>query len=204
MDWQKFVSERSSAIFSGIAALIIIGLGFLVFNTLSQTSNTSKETKEKTKQSEQKKEEKKDTKKETKKEETKTVKTHTVVAGESLSKIAKRYYNDGSKWTLLASANKISNPNLIYKGKILTIPDITNQIPSAANSTKSQNVKQPKTYTVVKGDSLWKISQRFYNGNGYHWVFIRDANPRTVGLLANGRPLITPGTVLSIPDIPSG
>ena len=206
MNWQKFAAERRSSVFSGIAALIIIGVGFLAFNGLSQNDN-KKETKKETKQIEQKKEETKTTTKETEKKT--TIKTHVVVSGESLSKIAKSYYNDGNKWTVIAAANKIANPNLIYRGVVLTIPDITSQTASAVTSTKTAissdtTVNQPKTYTVVKGDSLWTISQNFYNGNGYHWVIIRDANPRKVGLLPNGRPLITPGTVLTIPATPSG
>lgn len=205
MNWQKFWAERSSAIFSGIAALIIIGVGFLAFNTLSQTDNNKKETKKETKQqTNTKKEETKTPSKETSKV---TTKTHVVAKGESLSKIAKFYYNDGNKWTVLASTNKVANPDLIQPGTVLTIPDlstattVTNPPTSASSGT---TVNQPKTYVVVKGDCLWTISQEFYSGNGYHWVIIRDANPGKVGLLPNGRPLITPGTVLTIPSTPSG
>ncbi len=200
MNWQKFAAERRSSVFSGIAALIIIGVGFLAFNGLSQNDN-KKETKKETKQIEQKKEETKTTTKETEKKT--TIKTHVVVSGESLSKIAKSYYNDGNKWTVIAEANRITNPNLIYRGMVLTIPDISAKTTTATTSTPSTTVNQPKTYTVVKGDSLWTISQSFYNGNGYHWVIIRDTNPGKVGLLPNGRPLITPGTVLTIPTTPS-
>ena len=57
------------------------------------------------------------------------------------------------------------------------------------------------TYTVHKGDSLWRISQKFYSGNGYNWVLIRNANPDKVGLLSNGRPRIEPNTVLTIPQL---
>ncbi len=199
MNWQKFISERRSSIFSGIAALIIIGVGFLAFNSLSQTDN-KKETKKETKQTEQKKkEETKSTTKETAKT---AIKTHTVVSGESLSKISKAYYNDGNKWTVIASENKIANPNLIFRGMVLTIPDISTKTTTATTSTPSTTVNQPKTYTVVKGDNLWTISQKFYNNNGYHWIIIRDANPGKVGLLPNGRPLITPGTVFTIPATP--
>lgn len=203
MDWQKFWDSRRSTVFSGIAALIIIGVGFLAFNTLSQTDNKT-QTKKETTQTTQKKAETKTTTQAPKT----TTQTYIVVSGDSLSKIAKTYYNDGNKWTLIASANKISNPNLIYRGMVLTIPEIPTQTPAPttakATNTSGQTVNQPKIYTVAKGDSLWTISQKFYNGNGYHWVIIRDANPGKVSLLPNGRPLITPGTVLTIPPAPSG
>lgn len=53
-----------------------------------------------------------------------TAKTYTVKAGDSLWAIAAKYYGKGAEYTKIASANtdKISNPNLIYPGQVLTIP----------------------------------------------------------------------------------
>ena len=53
-----------------------------------------------------------------------TAKTHTVEAGDSLWAIAAKYYGRGADYAKIASANtdKISNPNLIYPGQVLTIP----------------------------------------------------------------------------------
>lgn len=53
-----------------------------------------------------------------------TNKTYTVQKGDSLWAIAKKYYGNGSKYTVIAEANKdkIKNPNLIYPGQVLTIP----------------------------------------------------------------------------------
>lgn len=50
--------------------------------------------------------------------------TYTVVKGDCLWNIAKKFYGNGSKYTVIASANsdKIKNPNLIYPGQVLTIP----------------------------------------------------------------------------------
>lgn len=50
--------------------------------------------------------------------------SYTVVKGDCLWKIAKKYYGDGSKYTLIYNANtdQISNPDLIYPGQVLTIP----------------------------------------------------------------------------------
>lgn len=50
--------------------------------------------------------------------------TYTVVKGDCLWNIARKYYGFGSKYTIIYNANrdKISNPNLIYPGQVLTIP----------------------------------------------------------------------------------
>jgi nucleoid-associated protein YgaU len=50
--------------------------------------------------------------------------TYTVVAGDSLSKIAKRYYGDASQWRRIHEANRdqITNPDLIHPGQRLKIP----------------------------------------------------------------------------------
>ena len=53
--------------------------------------------------------------------------TYTVVAGDTLSKIAKREYGDASKWHAIYEANrdKIKNPDLIHPGQVLTLPPTT-------------------------------------------------------------------------------
>ncbi|MGI8619502.1 MAG: LysM peptidoglycan-binding domain-containing protein [Gemmatimonadaceae bacterium] len=54
-----------------------------------------------------------------------TGKTYTVVSGDSLSKIAKRFYGDASQWKKIHAANidRVPNPDLIHPGQELTIPD---------------------------------------------------------------------------------
>ena len=51
--------------------------------------------------------------------------TYTVVAGDSLSKFAKREYGDASQWKNIHEANKdlIKYPDLIHPGQVLTIPN---------------------------------------------------------------------------------
>jgi len=50
--------------------------------------------------------------------------SYVVVAGDSLSKIAKRYYGDANKWNRIYEANRdqIKNPDLIHPGQQLRIP----------------------------------------------------------------------------------
>ena len=53
--------------------------------------------------------------------------SYTVAKGDCLWNIAKKYYNNGSKYTVIYNANKEvigGNPNLIYPGQVLTIPAV--------------------------------------------------------------------------------
>ena len=49
--------------------------------------------------------------------------THTVVKGDTLWALARKYYGDGQLAYKLATANSVKNPNLIYPGQVLTLPD---------------------------------------------------------------------------------
>ncbi len=51
--------------------------------------------------------------------------TYTVVKGDCLWNIAKKFYGNGSKYSVIYNANRSvigGNPNLIYPGQVLTIP----------------------------------------------------------------------------------
>ena len=71
------------------------------------------------------------------------VRTHTVVAGETLSALALRYYGDAELYRLIATASGIANPNVINVGQRLILPDFTR-------------------YTVAAGDTLSALALRFY------------------------------------------
>lgn len=51
---------------------------------------------------------------------------HTVASGESLSRIAKKYYGDAMKYTVIFEANKplLTDPDKIYPGQVLRIPEL--------------------------------------------------------------------------------
>src|SRR4030095_3481620 len=53
------------------------------------------------------------------------VRTYTVVSGDNLSKIAKRFYGDPNQWKRIFEANRdiIKDPDLIRPGQTLKIPD---------------------------------------------------------------------------------
>ena len=51
---------------------------------------------------------------------------HTVVSGDNLSKIAKKFYGDPNKYPVIFEANKpmLSHPDKIYPGQMLRIPPL--------------------------------------------------------------------------------
>ena len=51
-------------------------------------------------------------------------KLHTVVAGDTLSKIAKKEYGDSKRWPAIFKANQdiLKNPDVIHPGQVLKIP----------------------------------------------------------------------------------
>jgi nucleoid-associated protein YgaU len=63
--------------------------------------------------------------------------------------------------------------------------------PDAA-AVEAEPAPAPRTYTVVSGDTLWAISERFY-GDGNKYQVIADAS----GI--SNPDLIQPGQLLTIP-----
>jgi len=115
-------------------------------------------------------------------------KTHTVVKGEHLWSIAVKYYQDGYKWAEVAKANKLTNPDRIETGQVLTLPELTESKPV------SEQTLSPSEYTVKTGDHLWKIAVTVY-ADGYQWPKIWQANKTKI----TNPDIIETGMVLTIP-----
>ena len=93
--------------------------------------------------------------------ETKTT-SYTVKKGDTLSEIAEKY---GTTYQMLANYNGIANPNKIYAGQVIKIP----------NGTSSASVST--TYVVKKGDTLSGIAKKF----GTTWQKIYQDNKSVIG-----------------------
>lgn len=54
-----------------------------------------------------------------------TARLYTVVAGDTLSHIAQHHYGDASRWPAIFEANrdKLSDPDRIFPGQVLRLPD---------------------------------------------------------------------------------
>lgn len=128
-------------------------------------------------------------------------KQYTVVGGDSLSSLAKKFYGSADLWKVIYDANKQligPDPNLIRPGQVLDIPDRgTGGDDDGDDDGGAGEILA--TYTVVQGDTLTEIARRYYgNGDQEHVGIIFRANKKVIG---NDRRLIMPGQVLKIPKI---
>jgi nucleoid-associated protein YgaU len=175
--------SRSTLVSGIIAIAVIVGL-FVLFNALpaGQPAEPAEEqTEEQQEQGEENAQKDKDG--DVKQEKVELPTKYTTKKGDNLWEISKQFYGTGFRWTTLSRTNRLSNPNVISAGQKLTIPKVN---------------KELKKYTVVQGDTLWDISEKFYD-SGFDWTYIRDANPGSFGRLPNGNLLITVGQTLVIP-----
>ena len=82
--------------------------------------------------------------------------SYTIRSGDSLSSIASRFHTTVNA---IARANNIANPNLIYAGRTLQIPDGFDSTPAPPVNISGSGGSQ--TYTVRSGDTLSGIASRF-------------------------------------------
>ena len=91
--------------------------------------------------------------------------TYTVKAGDTLSSIASSY---NTTTVALASANSISNANLIYVGQVLKVTGTSSSTSTTTSSTSSTS----GSYTVKSGDSLSAIAV----AHGLNWKTLAAKN----------------------------
>jgi S-formylglutathione hydrolase FrmB/phage tail protein X len=101
------------------------------------------------------------------------IRTHTVVAGETLSALALRFYNDAELKRLIATASGIADPDVIHAGQRLTFPDFTR-------------------YTVAAGDTLSKLAERFYGDAKLHRLIATASGIADPDVTHAGQRLIIP------------
>lgn len=93
-----------------------------------------------------------------------------VQKGDTLAKISLRHYGSSFKWNEIASYNRLLNPQLIYEGQTLELPNFK------ASLSKSEDLFLSKDkYVVSYGDTLWKISEKTL-GDSKRWPEIASLN----------------------------
>ncbi len=109
-------------------------------------------------------------------------KSHTIVDNDTLWDIAELYYGKPLLFKEIIAANPgMTESSALFVGKKITIPAPSNGVATArpvkaSASPRSGAVAASGTYTVVKGDSLYKIAERTL-GKGYRWTEIASNNP---------------------------
>ena len=109
--------------------------------------------------------------------------THTVVAGDTLYKLAATY---NSSVDAIMKANNLQS-TVLSIGQVLRIP--------TSGEIETPPVEENVIYTVQKGDSLWAIAQRY----GIRVDDIITANNLTSSNLSIGQKLIIPSTSTAPP-----
>ena len=156
-----------------VGAIIVVIIALLVVNFINRGRNAQIDNGEQT----------------TNMESSPSPSSYKVVAGDSLSKIAEKYYQDQAFWPVLARINKIVNPNVIYV-------DSTLNIPARTEAEQIKNQMTQTTYNVEQGETLFIIAQKMY-GDGSKWPQLAKAN--NLGRLPNGNPLVFAGSTIKIP-----
>lgn len=116
--------------------------------------------------------------------------TYVVKRGDTLWKIAAKFYGSGEYWKKIFADNAgvISNPDRISVGQTITI-----YLNQGTSSVKINT--EGSSYTVKSGDNLWKIAQQIY-GSGWRWKKIYQANKEVItdsDRISVGQVLIIPG-----------
>lgn len=113
-----------------------------------------------------------------------TERTYVVEPGDTLFGIAQEQLGDGNRWPEIFALNRdqIGNPDLIFPGQVLRLPDASSTDPV------------PQVYTVRRGDSLSKIARKQL-GDGNRWPEIFDLNRNVI----NNPNVIFPGQILLLP-----
>ncbi len=115
--------------------------------------------------------------------------TYVVQPGDTLWRISRQY---NTTVDYLAQTNNIPNPNLIYVGQVLEVPDTTTgptPVPPVATPVPPQPPQQG-TYVVQPGDSLSKIARQF--GTTVD-ALVQANNIANPNLIYVGQVLIIPG-----------
>jgi LysM repeat protein len=130
---------------------------------------------------------------------------HKVKPNDSLFNISKKYYGDETKWKKIYEANKynMSDPDALYIGQELLIPEITNEKKKTFGSEVPPEKKPEKrttinsgTHIVVSGDTLYNLARKYYDDSTM-WDIIYGANEDTI----DDKRLLKTGQILIIPEL---
>ncbi|MFG0329016.1 MAG: LysM peptidoglycan-binding domain-containing protein [Phycisphaerales bacterium] len=99
---------------------------------------------------------------------------YTVVSGDTMERIAERWFGDARKWVLIAQENPFVDPMRLKSGATLRLPPKDARLEDIPPDALAELMKEVR-YVVASGDTLSAISRRFY-GDPNLWRTIFDAN----------------------------
>lgn len=138
---------------------------------------------------------------------------HIVTAGETLGEISQRHLGSAGRWKEIQRANAPAVPEngAIRVGMRLVIPRGATAAASSEGAAQTQTQAERRTevgsegwgrrYTVVEGDTLWRIAQREL-GDGGRWREILNANTDVIpgdGGVTVGMQIRLPGRATATP-----
>ncbi len=114
---------------------------------------------------------------------------HVVQKGDTLGEISAKYYGTSRKVNDIRRANGNVDPRSLQIGMELKIPPLGRTLSAASPASRVTRrtlaasgtgaTRARRTYTVKKGDSLYKIAQRFYS-DGTRYKDIQRANRQAI------------------------
>ncbi len=130
---------------------------------------------------------------------------HTVERGETFGSISRRYFGSTRHANDIARANPFIDPSRLRPGRVIRVPKDPENIqgkPAVPSSPVtpvtpapgSINYDKPRSYTVVAGDTLSRISQKMY-GTQANTTLIFESNRNLLASpddLAIGQVLVIP------------
>lgn len=136
--------------------------------------------------------------------------THRVAAGETFVSISRAVYGDGKYFKAIQDANPTLTPEKLKPGVVIQVPPASQVKQSSGKSTRSSSSASAgasgpaldssgKTYTVQKGDNLYKIAKKLY-GKGEKEGDLYTANKQLIGPDSTRLKI---GMVLQLPERPT-
>jgi len=117
-----------------------------------------------------------------------------VKKGDTLWKIANKYYQDGKYWSLLGNYNGITNQYILRTGTVLIIPnkwilDNYNNNQNVNNQISNSGII---TYIFQGNDTLWNICKKYYGSGTYSKALANYNNIDNPRAIRNGTELLIP------------
>lgn len=133
--------------------------------------------------------------------------TYTVVAGDTLSGICRKFYGDASLAAALGAANGIKNINLIRVGQVLTIPPKSELSTSTSKPTTSGKVVPKAKLSATVAVTVSSFGPSIYLGSA-KVGYVQESGAGGMMLLSTASQIVTVkakrGSTLTITKSPGG